>query len=141
MIIKIAPRSSGIYSRAHGMETAECRICLATDDEGGDDGDDAGVMVQPCSCTGTLQHTHLGCLKAWVRERADLVCEICRAPYARELQLELDREIARLDIEAQAERPLRRRRSPGPAWITAVTLATVAGALILAGGVIFITER
>lgn len=151
MIIKITPRSSVIYSRAHSMETAnepECRICLATDTDD-DAGDDDGVMVQPCSCTGTLEHAHLGCLKAWVRERADLVCEICKAPYAQKLQLELEREIARAtaarlnistDIEAQAERSVRRRRNP-MAWVTFVTLATVAGALILTGGVIFITEK
>jgi hypothetical protein len=51
----------------------ECRICLSADHQ-----DD---LVQPCSCDGTVKHAHLECLRAWVRERQQLECELCGKPY------------------------------------------------------------
>lgn len=42
----------------------ECRICLAADNP--------EDLVQPCSCTGSVQYAHMECLKSWVQERANL---------------------------------------------------------------------
>lgn len=64
-------RSSTGSQQQHGLR--ECRICLAADNQ-----DD---IVQPCNCSGTVQHAHMECLKAWVAERCSLECELCGKQY------------------------------------------------------------
>lgn len=68
----------------------ECRICLMTDED---------TLVNPCKCTGSLAYTHLNCLKAWVRERANVVCEICTSKYADSLLSVLEPEARAGEIE------------------------------------------
>lgn len=70
----------------------ECRICLQTISANEDDDEAQGV--EPCACRGSLQYAHLHCLKSWVHERRQLVCEICKMPYKEELIDEFLREEA-----------------------------------------------
>eukprot|EP00878_Enallax_costatus_P004760 GHUV01005010.1.p1 GENE.GHUV01005010.1~~GHUV01005010.1.p1 ORF type:complete len:339 (+),score=75.36 GHUV01005010.1:493-1509(+) len=60
----------------------ECRICLAADNP--------EDLVQPCSCTGSVQYAHMDCLKSWVQERANLQCELCGKQYRDEIKQQLE---------------------------------------------------
>lgn len=65
-------RSATSLSSASQQGPKECRICLASDNQ--------EDLVQPCSCTGSVQYAHMECLKAWVQERCNLqVCRILSA--------------------------------------------------------------
>ena len=57
-------------------------------------------MISPCACAGSLQFTHLKCLKQWVRERGDLVCEICKSKYC-------DAQLPFLELDAQVHAAMR----------------------------------
>ena len=50
-----------------------CRICLETAD--------AGDLVAPCACAGSVRYVHRACLERWRAEGAGraLRCELCRA--------------------------------------------------------------
>jgi len=63
----------------------ECRICLMSDD--------VGQLIEPCNCTGSVQHAHLKCLKLWVHEKAELRCEICKSMYKQSLLDELEPDL------------------------------------------------
>merc|ERR1711862_474506 len=70
----------------------QCRICLdsATMDD---------PFVSPCSCKGSIEKVHLGCLRHWTKTRLNLprgevdgfvfqkpVCEMCKADYPAYIQ-------------------------------------------------------
>lgn len=68
--------------------TTTCRICLL--DGAGDD----DPLVAPCSCKGSIEYVHLGCLRHWIKGRMNLSdspdgsyffrppsCELCKAAY------------------------------------------------------------
>ena len=78
----------------------ECRICLMSDE--------VGQLIEPCSCTGSVQFAHLKCLKLWVHERADLHCEICKSMYKESLLSELEPDLL-IGIEERNRRNDRRR--------------------------------
>ena len=72
-----------------------CRICLL---EGS--GSDEDPLVQACSCRGSIQYVHLGCLRYWINGRLclsesskhaylfrQLACELCKANYPVEIQI------------------------------------------------------
>ena len=53
-----------------------CRICY--------EGRDAGVLLRPCSCAGSIGAIHATCLARWLATRPELVqrgCDVCRAPW------------------------------------------------------------
>eukprot|EP00878_Enallax_costatus_P005105 GHUV01005367.1.p1 GENE.GHUV01005367.1~~GHUV01005367.1.p1 ORF type:complete len:270 (+),score=58.77 GHUV01005367.1:143-952(+) len=66
-------------SSTPGEIDCACRVCFGCEQAG---------LVTPCSCRGSLQHVHIGCLQQWQRmlwhsgqcSRA-LQCDICRQPY------------------------------------------------------------
>ncbi|KAF6263860.1 hypothetical protein COO60DRAFT_306310 [Scenedesmus sp. NREL 46B-D3] len=60
--------------------TEPCRVCWSNDDP--------VDLVQPCNCSGSIQHIHLECLQEWQRMlwqsgqyRRALHCDVCRQPY------------------------------------------------------------
>lgn len=55
----------------------ECRICLESDN--------AHDLVQPCTCSGSVQWAHLACLKQWCSEKMTLKCELCGKVYREEI--------------------------------------------------------
>lgn len=47
---------------------ATCRICYQSD----------GVLIEPCSCKGTVAFIHNHCLEKWIKVKDDsLSCELC----------------------------------------------------------------
>ena len=53
-----------------------CRICY--------EGRDAGVLLRPCSCAGSIGAIHATCLARWLATRPELVqrgCDVCGAPW------------------------------------------------------------
>lgn len=72
------------------LSSTLCRICLL---EGpGEDGDDP--LITPCTCRGSIEFVHLGCLRHWIRGRLNLsdapggsyfyrplACELCKTIY------------------------------------------------------------
>eukprot|EP00928_Gymnodinium_smaydae_P070516 TRINITY_DN54332_c0_g1_i1.p1 TRINITY_DN54332_c0_g1~~TRINITY_DN54332_c0_g1_i1.p1 ORF type:complete len:432 (+),score=82.59 TRINITY_DN54332_c0_g1_i1:165-1460(+) len=65
-----------------------CRICLL---EGPSEDD---PLIVPCSCKGSIEYVHLGCLRHWIKGRLNLpsqpsgsyffrplACELCKAVY------------------------------------------------------------
>ena len=72
-----------------------CRICLL---EGS--GSDADPLIEACSCRGSIQFVHLGCLRYWINGRLclsdsskhaylfrQLACELCKVNYPVEVQM------------------------------------------------------
>lgn len=71
-----------------------CRICLL---EGS--GADEDPLIEACSCRGSIQYVHLGCLRYWINGRLclsdsskhaylfrQLACELCKSNYPVEVQ-------------------------------------------------------
>jgi hypothetical protein len=81
--------------------TAECRICLMSDD--------VGQLIEPCHCTGSVKYVHLKCLKLWLHETADLTCEICKSTYNDALLPELEPDLL-IGLEERNRRNNRRLR-------------------------------
>eukprot|EP00879_Flechtneria_rotunda_P001470 GHRR01001624.1.p1 GENE.GHRR01001624.1~~GHRR01001624.1.p1 ORF type:complete len:321 (+),score=117.97 GHRR01001624.1:244-1206(+) len=75
----------------------ECRICLATDNR--------QDLLQPCSCTGTVQYAHMECLKAWVSERGSLECELCGKQYKDSIKQQLEPLVDAWRSQHQQRRP------------------------------------
>ena len=75
-------------------EEKMCRLCWGDED--------AGPLVQPCSCRGSAKYIHQHCLEKWRRtspkEDAAYRCGQCRGHYRDALSLEL------LSARLQAER-------------------------------------
>ena len=72
-----------------------CRICLL---EGS--GRDEDPLIEACSCRGSIQYVHLGCLRYWINGRlalaegakytylfAQLSCELCKSSYPNSVRL------------------------------------------------------
>lgn len=72
-----------------------CRICLL---EGS--GGDEDPLVEACSCRGSIQYVHLGCLRYWINGRLcltdaskhaylfrQLACELCKVNYPVEVRM------------------------------------------------------
>jgi hypothetical protein len=72
-----------------------CRICLL---EGS--GKDEDPLIEACSCRGSIQYVHLGCLRYWINGRLclsdsskhaylfrQLACELCKMNYPVEVQM------------------------------------------------------
>ena len=57
-----------------------CRICFSDDED-----QEAGKLIAPCDCDGSLRFTHQECLKTWiVAQKQDVTkpfCEICKKNY------------------------------------------------------------
>lgn len=77
------------------MEGMTCRICMI---EGPNEDD---PLIAPCSCKGSVEYVHLGCLRQWIRVRRNLPaaseacdrfeyyplkCDLCKGPYASAVQ-------------------------------------------------------
>ena len=86
--------SFGIVAPPSG-DGMPCRICLL---EGS--GRDEDPLIQACSCRGSIQYVHLGCLRYWINGRLclsdsskhaylfrQLACELCKVNYPVEVQL------------------------------------------------------
>lgn len=57
---------------------ATCRICYQSD----------GVLIEPCSCKGTIAFIHNHCLEKWIQVKNDsLCCELCTSHYNINLKL------------------------------------------------------
>jgi len=68
-----------------GAESPICRICF--------DGAEAGLLVEPCRCSGTQAHVHEACLLRWRRlqllqgkQAAASQCGICNQKYTANLE-------------------------------------------------------
>lgn len=72
------PVHSRIPSATDLPKSAVCRICLEEDS--------LENMDQPCSCSGTMKHTHHECLQRWIQEKGDKICEICKRPFSGEYE-------------------------------------------------------
>ena len=76
-------------------EEPVCRICLCTEEEvpdGGDDGKEPNPLISPCKCAGTMGMIHFKCLKDWLETKRTkrvhkgqttikfnkLDCELCK---------------------------------------------------------------
>jgi len=72
-----------------------CRICLL-DGCGRDD----DPIIEACSCRGSIQYVHMGCLRYWINGRlslsestkftylfSQLSCELCKSPYPTQIKL------------------------------------------------------
>lgn len=72
-----------------------CRICLL---EGS--GGDEDPLIEACSCRGSIQYVHLGCLRYWINGRLcltdsskhaylfrQLACELCKVNYPVEVKM------------------------------------------------------
>lgn len=70
------------------LANVSCRICLL---EGPADDD---PLIAPCTCKGSIEYVHLGCLRQWIKGRLNLpgtsngsffyrplTCELCKAAY------------------------------------------------------------
>ena len=51
-----------------------CRICFSSESTEGN------LLIQPCSCRGSVAHCHQTCLQQWLESKREvqLVCELCR---------------------------------------------------------------
>jgi hypothetical protein len=114
----------------------ECRICLQIISTNEDDDQDRGV--EPCACRGSLQYAHIHCLKSWVHERRQLVCEICKTPYKEELIDECLREEAETlqiipvtQVLPQTENQRHRRAVVTTLIFTCVILAIIVVLIVL----------
>ncbi|VVC27778.1 Zinc finger, RING-CH-type,Zinc finger, RING/FYVE/PHD-type [Cinara cedri] len=47
-----------------------CKICLSG-------GSDEQLLIQPCTCKGSMGHVHLSCLERWLNENGVGRCELC----------------------------------------------------------------
>jgi hypothetical protein len=93
--------SSGASTQTFGMiappeaNGMACRICLL---EGS--GSDEDPLIQACSCRGSIQYVHLGCLRYWINGRLcltdaskhaylfrQLSCELCKVNYPVEVEM------------------------------------------------------
>lgn len=77
-------QKQNIEKLPQGQETS-CRICLETES------DESNPFIAPCSCSGSVKHIHLNCLKQWIDSKRyhkvdvacetymwkDLECELC----------------------------------------------------------------
>jgi hypothetical protein len=81
--------ASATVARLCQEENKSCRICLL---EG--TGQDEDPLIEACSCRGSIQYVHLGCLRYWINGRlaisegssytylfTQLSCELCKAVY------------------------------------------------------------
>lgn len=57
-------------------ELTDCRICM-----------DTCTVSAPCLCK---DHVHTKCLQEWISVSGNTHCEICTAPYADEVSVEID---------------------------------------------------
>eukprot|EP00403_Amphidinium_massartii_P009631 CAMPEP_0178421864 /NCGR_PEP_ID=MMETSP0689_2-20121128/26871_1 /TAXON_ID=160604 /ORGANISM="Amphidinium massartii, Strain CS-259" /LENGTH=417 /DNA_ID=CAMNT_0020043397 /DNA_START=47 /DNA_END=1300 /DNA_ORIENTATION=- len=77
------------------LHSTMCRICLL---EGPGEGD---PLIRPCSCRGSIEYVHLGCLRHWIRGRLNfsdtpsgsffyrpLACELCKEVYPAYVEVE-----------------------------------------------------
>lgn len=73
-----------------------CRICLLDGS-----GTDEDPLIQACSCRGSIQYVHLGCLRYWINGRLcltdaskhaylfrQLACELCKVNYPVEVEMQ-----------------------------------------------------
>jgi len=77
----------GACVSATSSDTVPCRICLQCSS------DTDGQLIAPCSCRGSMEFVHVGCLQHWMRARTTSsegkrsftyklqTCELCKAPY------------------------------------------------------------
>jgi len=87
-----------------------CKICYT------DENDDNNPMVHLCNCKGTLNYSHFGCIKQWMKTKLIIFqnpkntvksyliqgfnCEICKTPYPLKFKLSNNEKIFTLiDIE------------------------------------------
>lgn len=82
-----------------------CRICQMGEDRA------FNPLIQPCSCTGSLQHVHQECLKRWLRSKVDMgrnlsdvtKCELCKE----KLQLNMNdfdiQDLYRTHVQSQCD--------------------------------------
>ena len=86
--------SCGVVAPAD-VKGMPCRICLL---EGSASEEDP--LIQACSCRGSIQYVHLGCLRYWINGRLclsdsskhaylfrQLACELCKANYPVEVEM------------------------------------------------------
>jgi len=75
--------------------TKTCRICLME----GEDDPEADPLVAPCSCKGSIEHIHLGCLRHWLQSKFGTTahegscfkyepphCELCKSCLPRKVE-------------------------------------------------------
>ena len=83
------------YVAPPGADGMACRICLL---EG--NGRDEDPLIEACSCRGSIQYVHMGCLRYWINGRlslsdttkftylfSQLACELCKSQYPTQVQL------------------------------------------------------
>lgn len=80
-------QASADIGKIEELATTMCRICLL---EGSSEDD---PLIAPCSCKGSIEYVHLGCLRHWIKGRLNLsdsstsffyrplACELCKAVY------------------------------------------------------------
>lgn len=54
------------------LESDVCRICHC--------GEEAGVLISPCLCTGSVKFVHHACLMNWLQRAVMSKCELCLFP-------------------------------------------------------------
>jgi len=99
------------FIQKHNIETLPkgqeftCRICLESDY------DEKNPFIAPCSCSGSVKHIHLDCLKQWIESKRfhkvdvscetymwkDLECELCHNSLP-DVFLKEDKEIHLVDL-------------------------------------------
>ena len=55
------------------LESDVCRICHC--------GEEAGVLISPCLCTGSVKFVHHACLMNWLQRAVMSKCELCLCPF------------------------------------------------------------
>jgi len=91
-----------------------CRICLM---EGEDDAA-ADPLIAPCSCKGSIEHVHVGCLRHWQQSKLNDSIRTCNAFKYAPLQCELCRtELPTMIGDDANPRPLVELPQPEPPFI------------------------
>lgn len=57
-----------------------CKICLCGES-------DEKLLIQPCTCKGSMGHVHLSCLERWLNEYGIGKCELCHFQFSVEERL------------------------------------------------------
>mmetsp|Transcript_55756 Transcript_55756/g.103130 ORF Transcript_55756/g.103130 Transcript_55756/m.103130 type:complete len:396 (-) Transcript_55756:270-1457(-) len=80
------------------LKSTMCRICLL---EGAGEDD---PLIRPCSCKGSIEYIHLGCLRHWIRGRLNFSDTPGGSFFYRPLSCELCKEVYPAYVEADGER-------------------------------------
>lgn len=101
---------SRLKSSSSNLNQDICRICLSEEEV-------TNRLISPCSCTGSMKHIHVDCLKEWLEGKKhmketdyvnsyiwkNLECEICKTPYSDQATLKNGHTISLLNYTIHSD--------------------------------------